>query len=199
MSPEFENCRIVALPRKYNFESYSFALQKNSPYLVLFNRHLQTIIENGVLNQILKNHQGKPQHCEDKERNRAINLETIIIPLAILIIGTMYSIIVFGIEIFATHFGWDLPFCFHNETANVVNELSIPNPFKYLLDEKDLMINELNYEINDLKRKTDTKKDKMIEELQSENEFLKEHYESIISQLELEIEFQKPRMDLDLI
>ena len=166
---------------------------------MLFNRHLQSIIENGVLNQILKNHQGKPQQCEDRESDRAINLDTILIPLTILIFGTLYSIIAFGIEIFATHFGWDLPFCFYNEAENVVNELPIPTPFKYLLDEKDLMINELNYEINELKRTTDTKKDKMIEHLKLENEFLKEHYESIIAQLELEIEFQKPRMDLDLI
>ena len=167
--------------------------------MVLFNRHLQKIIENGVLNQILKNHQGKPQQCEDRESDRAINLDTILIPLTILIFGTLYSIIAFGIEIFATHFGWDLPFCFHNEAENIVNEMPIPTPFKYLLDEKDLMINELNYEINELKRTTDTKKDKMIEHLKLENEFLKEHYESIIAQLELEIEFQKPRMDLDLI
>ena len=63
---------------------------------MLFNRHLQSIIENGVLNQILKNHQGKPQQCEDRESDRAINLDTILIPLTILIFGTLYSIIAFG-------------------------------------------------------------------------------------------------------
>ena len=63
--PEYARCEILAIPSKYDISPLGLALQKNSPYLPLFNYHLNKMKQKGILEQILSKYEPPAQKCPD--------------------------------------------------------------------------------------------------------------------------------------
>ena len=59
------NCKILGTPGKYDFKPYAYGLQKDSPYLPLFNYYLNEMKEKGSLEQIKVKYTSQPQVCPD--------------------------------------------------------------------------------------------------------------------------------------
>ena len=62
---EYAGCEILAIPSKYKITPCALALQKNSPYLPLFNYYLNEMQEKGVSEQILSKYEPAAQICPD--------------------------------------------------------------------------------------------------------------------------------------
>ena len=52
--PEYESCKIVVIPAKYDMKPFAYGFQKDSPYLGVFNYYLKEMREKGSLKQIQK-------------------------------------------------------------------------------------------------------------------------------------------------
>ena len=61
----FVNCKIVATPGKYNYINIAFGLQKDSPFLPLFNYYLNVMKEKGIFKPIQVKYEPSPQMCPD--------------------------------------------------------------------------------------------------------------------------------------
>ena len=59
------DCKIIAIPQKYDFKPYGFGFQSNSPYIGPFNFFIKQMIEKGSMKNIVEKHQNKPQVCPD--------------------------------------------------------------------------------------------------------------------------------------
>ena len=64
-SPQYKKCEIIALPKKYNSKTLAWTLQKDSPYLPLFNYYIDHLKENGAWERIFKKWEPLPPKCED--------------------------------------------------------------------------------------------------------------------------------------
>ena len=63
--PEYGDCKVIAIPAKYDYKPYAYGLQKDSPYLGLFNYYLKEMREKGALKQILNKFESGEQVCPD--------------------------------------------------------------------------------------------------------------------------------------
>ena len=63
--PEYRDCKLIAIPAKYDFKPYAYGLQKDSPFLAIFNHYLRELREKGALKQILKKYESGAQSCPD--------------------------------------------------------------------------------------------------------------------------------------
>ncbi len=61
----FRDCEIIAAPAKYDLKPNAFGLQKNSPYLGIFNFYIRRLVQTGTLNKILTNYESPVQICPD--------------------------------------------------------------------------------------------------------------------------------------
>ena len=64
-APEYLACDVIALPENSGLNTESYAFQKNSPYMEIFNYFLQEMKEKGVTKQILEKYKSAPQVCPD--------------------------------------------------------------------------------------------------------------------------------------
>ena len=62
---KYEKCEIIDIPHKYDFKPCGMALQKNSPYLEIFDYYLKEIMERGMIEQIESKYEIRPQICPD--------------------------------------------------------------------------------------------------------------------------------------
>ena len=63
--PEYTDCKLIAIPAKYDFKPYAYGFQKDSPFLGVFNHYLKELREKGSLKQILKKYDSGAQVCPD--------------------------------------------------------------------------------------------------------------------------------------
>ena len=61
----YETCEFIALPAKYDFGFEAIGLQKNSPYLDVFNYYILQLMEKGAYDQIGKKYGVSSQVCPD--------------------------------------------------------------------------------------------------------------------------------------
>ena len=85
---EFLTCKILMLP-SYLRVPYGWAFQKHSPYLQLFNYHLQIMDEIGTLQKLYQKYEAPPQVCPDKSGS-SISFDSCL--TAFLSLTGMYSI-----------------------------------------------------------------------------------------------------------
>ena len=64
-TPEYIACEVIALPENSGLNTESYAFQKDSPYMEIFNYFLQEMKEKGVIKQILEKYKSGPQVCPD--------------------------------------------------------------------------------------------------------------------------------------
>jgi hypothetical protein len=67
--PEYEDCKIVVIPAKYDTKPYAYGFQKDSPYLGVFNYYIKEMREKGTLKQIQKKYDPPDQVLERYQRS----------------------------------------------------------------------------------------------------------------------------------
>lgn len=105
---QFQVCKIVAIPSKYDFKPYAFGFQKNSPFLGIFNFYLKEMKEKGSLDQILNKYEAKPQECPVYTRE-ALSIGNVITAFGILFLGAGFALFLVGIEFMSSLIGLDIP------------------------------------------------------------------------------------------
>ena len=94
---EYKGCEIITTPSKYNFQYFSFAFQKNSPYLSLFDKYLGELREKGTARQILSKYESGDQICPNYS-GLPIGFDSCFTAFLALISGSAVGLILFFIE-----------------------------------------------------------------------------------------------------
>ena len=95
--PEYEACDIIAIPSKYELKQFSFAFQKNSPYLSLFNNYLREMDETGVSEKIQAKYEPHDQVCPDSS-GLPLGFESCFTAFLALMGGLVAGLVLFLIE-----------------------------------------------------------------------------------------------------
>ena len=94
---EYQSCKIVVTPSKYDVQYFSYAFQKNSPYLSLFDKYLGELREKGTARQILSKYDPGDQICPDYS-GLPIGFDSCFTAFLALISGSAAGLILFFIE-----------------------------------------------------------------------------------------------------
>ena len=97
--PEYRNCLLEGTNLLVDKVDLAFALQRNSPYLDLFNHAMQRIIESGELERIHRKHRVEEPACNDPGKGKPIGFENILLVFLILGSGTFVSIVICILEV----------------------------------------------------------------------------------------------------
>ena len=95
---EYSGCEILAIPSKYKITPCALALQKNSPYLPLFNYYLNEMQEKGVSEQILSKYEPAAQICPDSS-GLPLGFDSCFTAFLALLVGASVGWAIFIIEV----------------------------------------------------------------------------------------------------
>ena len=91
LEPEFKDCKIVAAPGRYDHQQVGYGLQKDSPYLFIFNHFIQEMKEKGAIDRILKQYLISKQICSDYS-GQPLSISTCVGAFIVVIVGVAFSI-----------------------------------------------------------------------------------------------------------
>ena len=94
----------MATPGKYDFKPYAYGLQKDSPFLPLFDYYLNEMKEKGSLKQIQAKYDPPPQICPDYS-GKSLGVGSVFAAFGVLCFGFGMALILFGIEKITQAFG----------------------------------------------------------------------------------------------
>ena len=94
----------MATPGKYDFKPYAYGLQKDSPFLPLFDYYLNEMKEKGSLKQIQVKYDPPPQICPDYS-GKYLGVGSVFAAFGVLCFGFGMALILFGIEKITQAFG----------------------------------------------------------------------------------------------
>ena len=94
----------MATPGKYDFKPYAYGLQKDSPFLPLFDYYLNEMKEKGSLKQIQAKYDPPPQICPDYS-GKSLGVGSVFAAFGELCFGFGMALILFGIEKITQAFG----------------------------------------------------------------------------------------------
>ena len=97
----FTKCKIISIPAKYDIKPMTFAFQKDSPYLPLFDNFMLQMEEKGINDQILRKYKPPPQFCPDRS-GLPVDMKSCFTLFLILIAGFALSFILLPLEYFVT-------------------------------------------------------------------------------------------------
>ena len=100
----YVNCKIVATPGKYNYKHIVYGLQKDSPFLPIFNYYLNGMKEKGIFKQIQDKYEPSPQICPDYS-GKALGVGSVFVAFCVLSFGVGIAVILFGLEKLTKSFG----------------------------------------------------------------------------------------------
>ena len=105
----YKDCEVLAIPAKYRYTPCGFALQKNSPYLQLFDYYLIEMRDKGMFQKILSKYEPGAQQCPDLN-GLPIEFNMCFTAFLALLGGMSLGLILFIIEhfsviLFKTHIG----------------------------------------------------------------------------------------------
>ncbi len=125
-------------------------MQKDSPFLPLFNYYLKEMREKGSMKQTLDKYESPPQVCPDLN-GKPLTFSAVFTAFGVLLMGVAVAIILFCTENIAVLLGLDLPFLYMYGVGDAppFNESTIMR----ILMLKDDEINELRREVKSLKMK----------------------------------------------
>ena len=103
----FVNCKIVATPGKYNYKHIAYGLQKDSPFLPIFNYYLNAMKEKGIFKQIQDKYEPSPQICPDYS-GKSLGVGSVFVAFCVLLFGVGIAVILFGLEKLTKSFGMEL-------------------------------------------------------------------------------------------
>ena len=101
---QYTECKIIAIPAKYDFKPYAYGFQKDSPFLDLFNFYLKEMREKGSMKQILEKYQPPEQVCPDYS-GKPLGFGAVFTAFVILCLGAGIALILFSLEIIAETYG----------------------------------------------------------------------------------------------
>ncbi len=147
---QYADCKIIAIPAKYDFKPYAYGMQKDSPFLPLFNYYLKEMREKGSMKQILDKFESPPQVCPDLN-GKPLSFGAVFTAFGILFLGAGAAIILFCTEKIAALLGINLPFLYIYGLGDAppFNEATILR----ILMVKDDEINSLLKKVESLERK----------------------------------------------
>ena len=61
----YADCDIIAVPGKFDYRPYAYAVQQDSPYAGIFDHHISFIRENGNIEYIMGKYGSGRQVCPD--------------------------------------------------------------------------------------------------------------------------------------
>ena len=97
---QYTDCKIIAIPAKYNFKPYAFGFQKDSPFLPMFNFYLKEMREKGSLKKILDKYESPPQVCPDYN-GKPLGFGAVFTAFGVLGLGVVAGILLFLLEGFS--------------------------------------------------------------------------------------------------
>ena len=97
---QYTDCKIIAIPAKYNFKPYAFGFQKDSPFLPMFNFYLKEMREKGSLKKILDKYESPPQVCPDYN-GKPLGFGAVFTAFGVLGLGVVAGIFLFLLEGFS--------------------------------------------------------------------------------------------------
>ena len=100
----YVNCKIVATPGKYNYKHIAYGLQKDSPFLPIFNYYLNEMKEKGIFKQIQDKFEPSPQICPDYS-GKPLGVGSVFVAFCVLFFGVGIAVILFGLEKLTKSFG----------------------------------------------------------------------------------------------
>ena len=100
---EYEDCKLIAAPAKYDFKPYAYGFQKDSPLLFLFNHFINEMREKGTMEQIFTKYEPKSQNCPDYS-GKPLGISTCITAFVILAFGMGSCVLLFFLEMLVTTF-----------------------------------------------------------------------------------------------
>ena len=156
----YVNCKIVATPGKYNYINIAFGLQKDSPFLPLFNYYLNVMKEKGIFKPIQVKYEPSPQMCPDYS-GKSLGVSSVFTVFIVLIFGFGLSMILFGLEKLTHAFGMKWSIFNSYGIVDPADEL-YENDTTALLTENDLLKNQilmLKNQILMLKNQVESPKD----------------------------------------
>ena len=95
--PEFKDCKVIAIPAKLHFTHIAFGLQKDTPFLGIFNHYLHEMKEKGALDQIMQKYESGAQNCPDMS-GQPLGFNSCFVAFLALIGGVMIGLTVMGLE-----------------------------------------------------------------------------------------------------
>ena len=106
----YKDCEVLAIPAKYRYTPCGFALQKNSPYLDLFNYYLTEMRDKGMSQKIISKYEPGTQVCPDSS-GLPLGFDNCFTAFLALLGGMSLGLILFVIEhisviLFKTHIGF---------------------------------------------------------------------------------------------
>ena len=148
-SPEYSDCQVVAIA-KIDFKPFAYALQKDSPFLGIFNHYLQEMREIGALKKILNKYESGEQVCPDMS-GQPLGLDSCFTAFLALVGGLMIGLILMILECLSGH-EKRIPFLdfYGGQTSN---ETLNPEQMKIMLAYKDSRIDDLTLKISHLESK----------------------------------------------
>lgn len=93
----YKDCKIMALPQKYQKTNIGMALPKDSPYHGMINHYVLIMIESGMINKLLDNTKPPEQEC-DYEVGSPLGFNNCITPFLVLIGGIGLGLILLFLE-----------------------------------------------------------------------------------------------------
>ena len=123
---EYQSCKIVVTPSKYDVQYFSYAFQKNSPYLSLFDKYLGELREKGTARQILSTYESRDQICPNYS-GLPLGFDSCLTAFLALIGGLVVGLILFFIEYLCRKiFGWKISildlYNYDKKRCNTTNE-----------------------------------------------------------------------------
>ena len=105
----YAECKILALPAKYDVKPYAYGFQKDSPFLPVFNYYLKEMREKGSMKQILDKYEPQPQVCPDYS-GQPLGFGACFTAFLVLVFGAGLALILFVVESFGAILGLNMPF-----------------------------------------------------------------------------------------
>ena len=91
------NCEVINVPEKFNLYQYTFAFQKDSQYLPIFNYYLKLLDQQGTFHKLYNKYQVLPQNCQGSGWN-AIGFENTLTAFLAFILGMIFGMVLLIIE-----------------------------------------------------------------------------------------------------
>ena len=98
------DCEIVEIPTKYDYKPLAWGIQKDSPFIGLFNYYLNHMKEKGSMQQIFEKYESLPQVCPDSS-GKPLGMNACFTAFGVLLVGAGISVLLFVTEMFGHHFG----------------------------------------------------------------------------------------------
>ena len=157
--PEYAECQLIAIPAKYDFKPYAYGLQKDSPFIGIFNHYLRELREKGALKQIANKYESGEQVCPDMS-GQPLGFDSCFTAFLALIGGLMIGLTLMILEHISGQ-EKSIPYL-DSYGGTSSNETLDPEQMQNMLAYKNSIIDDLKLEILHLESKLHSTQNKIV-------------------------------------